>query len=152
MARGRRPRRGYAVKQARLQTAARWLVGLLFLAAALPKLAAPQDLALAIFRYHLVPDALINLAALVLPWIELVAAVMLLLATPPWRKTAAVLLAGLLLLFTAGMAISLARGLDITCGCFTLKPGLGQMGMWSILRNLVLLALTLWTGWSKPAS
>jgi hypothetical protein len=139
------------VKQFRVQLVVRWIVGLLFLVAALPKLSAPQELALAVFRYHLLPDALINLTALVLPWIELVAAVTLLLAAPSWRKAAALLLTGLLIVFTAAIAISLARGLDITCGCFTLKPGLGQVGAWSIMRNLMLLPLTLWAGWSKPA-
>jgi len=130
----------------RVQTVVRWSLSLLFLVAAAPKLAAPQELALAIFRYHLLPANLINLSALVLPWVELVAAATLLLAAPAWRKAAAVLLALLLAVFTTAIAMSLARGLDITCGCFTLKPGIGQMGAWSITRNLALLVLTLWVG------
>ena len=140
------------MKPARAQTAVRWIIGLFFLAAALPKFAAPHELALAIFRYHLLPDDLINLAALVLPWVELVAAVTLLLAVSSWRKAAALLLAGLLVVFTAAIAISLVRGLDITCGCFTLKPGRGHIGAWSIARNLVLLALTLWAVWNRSSS
>ncbi|TAN37277.1 MAG: DoxX family protein [Verrucomicrobia bacterium] len=138
------------MKKSHIQTTVRWIVGLFFLAVALPKLAAPLELALAIFRYHLLPDALINLTALVLPWVELVAAVTLLLAPSSWRKAATVLLAGLLLVFTAAIAISLARGLDISCGCFTLKPGLGHIGAWSIIRNLTLLTMTIWAVWNRP--
>ena len=123
-----------------LTTCSRWAVGLLFLAASLPKLAAPPDLALAIFRYHLLPLALVNAAAILLPWLELTAAVALLLA-PAYRRAAALLLAGLLTVFTAAIAISLYRGLDIACGCFTLQPGAGRAGAWSLARNGLLLAL-----------
>ena len=125
----------------------RWLVGLLFMAAAIPKIAAPQDFALTIFRYHLLSDNLINLVALWLPWVEVTAAITLLLAATLWRQAAASLLAGLLVLFTLFILISLARGLDITCGCFTLKPGLGRIGAWSVARNIILFILLLWAAW-----
>ena len=131
----------------RAQWIARWVIGVLLLAAALPKLAAPQEFALAVFRYHLLPNELINLAALVLPWLELVMAVALLLPAPAWHPAAAVLVVGLLFVFTGAIAISLARGLDIDCGCFTLKPGMGHIGAWNMGRNLVLSAVTLWAVW-----
>ena len=124
--------------------------GLFFLAAALPKFAAPHELALAIFRYHLLPDSLINTAALLLPWLELCAALALL--HPAWRPAGALWLAGLLSLSTAAIALSLARGLDIDCGCFTLQPGRSHISLWNLARNIALIALTLWAGWSKPAS
>ena len=131
----------------RTQGIIRWLVGLLFIAAAIPKIAAPQDFALTIFRYHLLSDNLINLGALWLPWVEVTAAITFLLAASLWRQTAAALLAILLVLFTIVIIISLARGLDITCGCFTLKPGLGRIGAWSIARNIMLFVLMLWAVW-----
>ena len=118
----------------------RWIVGLFFLAASLPKLAAPQDLALAIFRYHLLPHGLVNAAAILLPWLELTAAAALLLA-PAYRRAAALLLLGLLAAFTAAIALDLHRGLDIACGCFSLKPGVGRASAWSLARNAALMTL-----------
>ncbi|MCX6996385.1 MAG: DoxX family protein [Kiritimatiellaeota bacterium] len=130
-----------------LSPLSRWIVGLVFLAACLPKLAAPQALALAIFRYHLLPHGMVNAAAILLPWLELTAAVALLLA-PAYRRAAARLLLGLLAAFTAAIALDLHRGLDIACGCFSLAPGVGRAGAGSLLRNAVLMtlaALAIWT-------
>ncbi len=126
-----------------------FLVGL-FIVAGLPKLLAPHDFALVVFRFHLMPDAVINLIALWLPWIEILAAIALLF--PTWRSAGVLLLSALLLLSTAAIIIGLARGLDIDCGCFTLKPGASHIGLWTIFRNLALLTLTLWAGRSTPAS
>jgi len=135
--------------KARLNWVLRLLLAALFVCAGLPKLIAPQEFALIVFRYHLLPDSLINMAALLLPWLEIVAALALLL--PAWRRSGALWLAGLLGLATAAIAISLARGLDIDCGCFTLTPGHSPISLWLIARNLTLIALTVWAGWSKPA-
>lgn len=133
-----------------LQAAARIFLLGLFVYAGLPKLIEPQAFALVIFRFHLLPDAVINFVALLLPWLELVGATALLL--PTWRRAGALILATMLILATAAIAISLVRGLDIDCGCFTLKPGASHIGLWNITRNLMLLALTLWAGRSTPAS
>ena len=134
---------------ARLQLAARLFLAALFLYAGLPKIIAPQEFALVVFRYHLLPDSLINSVALLLPWLEIFAALALLL--PAWRRAGAFWIVVMLAISTVAVAISLARGLDIDCGCFTLKPGASHIGLWNIFRNLALLALTLWASWSKPA-
>ena len=135
--------------KARLLWVLRLLLATLFVCAGLPKLFDPQSFALVVFRYHLLPDSLINLAALLLPWLEIVAALALL--QPAWRRPGALWLVGLLGLATAAIAISLARGLDIDCGCFTLTPGHSPISLWLIVRNFMLIALTVWAGWSKPA-
>ena len=133
----------------RWQLTARLGLCALFVVAGLPKLIAPQDFALVVFRYHLLPAALVNSVALLLPWLEIFAAAALLL--PAWRPAGALALVTMLSLATAAIAISLVRGLDIDCGCFTLKPGASHIGAGNLVRNLALLALTLWAGWSKPA-
>ena len=135
---------------ARLPLFALWFLAGLFIIAGLPKIIAPQDFALVVFRYHLLPDNLINTTALLLPWLEVFAAAALL--HPAWRPAGTLWLTGLLSLSTAAIAISLARGLDIDCGCFTLQPGRSHIGLWNLARNVALIALTLWAGWSKPAS
>jgi len=133
----------------RLQLVARFFLAALFIYAGLPKILAPQDFALVVFRFHLLPDDMINTVALLLPWLEIFAALALLL--PAWRRAGTLWLVIMLGIATAALAISLARGLDIDCGCFTLQPGRSHIGWWSLVRNALLSALTLWAGWSKPA-
>jgi uncharacterized membrane protein YphA (DoxX/SURF4 family) len=135
--------------KARLQFAARIFLAGLFIYAGLPKILAPEAFALVVFRFHLLPDVLINVVALLLPWLEICAGLALLL--PAWRRAGAAWLAGLLGAATAALALGLARGLDIDCGCFTLQPGRSHIGLWSLLRNALLITLTLWAGWGKPA-
>ncbi len=134
---------------ARLQLVARIFLAALFIYAGLPKILAPQAFALVVFRFHLLPDDLINTVALLLPWLEIFAAFALLL--PSWRRAGMLWLTIMLGIATAALAISLVRGLDIDCGCFTLQPGRSHIGWWSLARNAALIALTLWAGWSKPA-
>ena len=134
----------------RLQLTARLFLLLLFVIAGVPKLLVPQEFALIIFRYHLLPGELINVFALLLPWLEIIGALALLF--PGWRPAGALVLTTMLAIATAAIAISLVRGLDIDCGCFTLQPGASHIGAWTLFRNLALLTLTLWAGRSTPAS
>lgn len=115
---------------------ARLLLAGVFLAAALPKLLEPAAFAEAITKYQAFPDAAVNLIATVVPALELVGALALL---TPWRRGAALLFAGLLLGFTVLLAVSLARGLDLSCGCFGTSSE--PVSPLHLLRNLGLLAL-----------
>ncbi len=115
---------------------ARLVLAGVFLAAAAPKLIDPAAFAEAIAKYQAFPDAAVNLLATVVPALELVGALALL---TPWRRGGALLLAGLLLGFTVLLSVSLARGLDLSCGCFgsTSEP----VSPLHLLRNAGLLAL-----------
>ncbi len=121
---------------------ARLVLAGVFLAAAAPKLADPAGFAAAIANYRAFPDALVNLVATIVPALELVAAIALL---TPWRRGGALLLGALLLGFTALLAISLGRGIDVACGCFGGAAELAGAGdpvsPLHLLRNLGLLAL-----------
>lgn len=129
--------------KARLQTLMRLALAAIFVAAALPKIGAPRDFALALFRYRLLPDGAINAAALTLPWLELIAALALL--QPRWRTAGAAWLLALLGAATAGLAAALIRGLEIDCGCFSLRPGGSPVTLWSLARNAILLAAIAWS-------
>ena len=111
-------------------------LGVVFIAAALPKISDPRAFALAVFRYRLLPGPLVYPVALILPWAECFAGLSLVFL-PAWRRAAAVLAAGLLVLFVAAQGAALLRGLDIACGCF----GAGDLvGLPTLLRTLLLLA------------
>lgn len=95
----------------------RLFLGLIFLTSSLPKLAAPGDFRRALRNYQLLPLGLVRPVATWLPRVELALALALLvgIATP----LMAMLTAAALLVFSGAVAINLARGRKIECGCFS---------------------------------
>lgn len=112
-----------------------------FLWAAWGKIAAPDAFALAVYRYRILPLWAVNAFALWLPWIEVLAALALLVPGRRWRAAGAALAAGMLAAFTAAYAAALARGLSIACGCFTLRADAAAGGWTTLARNAALFAL-----------
>jgi hypothetical protein len=92
-------------------------------------------------NYRLAPTWMEKPLAYLLPIIECGAAAGLLIAST--RAAAASVLLGLLIIFTAAIAINLARGrANIDCGCF--GPALRQeLSGWLLSRNLLLMLLAL---------
>lgn len=91
-------------------------LGVIFIVAALPKIADPPSFAHMLYNYRIVPGSLLNLFALALPWFELLLGVALVLGL--WRRTAALLVGALLVAFILGIGWNLLRGNSIDCGCF----------------------------------
>lgn len=121
-------------------------VGAVFLVAAVNKVSHPADFALSVFRYHLLPGALVNSAALLLTWLEMVCAVCVLFI-PKMRQPALLILLLLLLGFTGAIVLNILRGTSVACGCFSTSPFARPLGWWNVFRNgcLILLALAgLW--------
>lgn len=115
------------------------------------KLLQPADFALAVYRFHLLPDAWVNPVALVLPWLEIVVAGCLLFI-PKFRGTALWMTILLLLLFTVAIAVNLISGTAFGCGCFSASPAANPMSWLSIVRNAALMALAacaLWSGQTR---
>lgn len=119
---------------------ARTILGFVFVYAAISKAAEPESFAIAIANYKLLPDFLINISAIILPWIELCAGLLLLFGISVKENSA--ILSGLLIIFIAAIFISLLRGLDIECGCFGTVNG-SKVGMIKIIENAGLLILGL---------
>ena len=83
-----------------------------------------------------------NLLAVSLPWLELIAGV--LLVTGVWRREAAVVSAAMLVVFVAAVGSTLVRGIDIeNCGCFAVDES-GRAAGWKLIAgDLALLAAAL---------
>ncbi len=94
-------------------------LGLFFVVAALPKIGDPPSFAHMILNYRIVPGPILNAMALGMPWLELLAGLAVILGI--WRRTATVLIGGMLLVFITAIGINLARGNPIDCGCFDVK-------------------------------
>ncbi|HXI11672.1 MAG TPA: MauE/DoxX family redox-associated membrane protein [Thermoanaerobaculia bacterium] len=91
-------------------------LGVIFILAALPKIVDPPSFAHMIYNYRLVPGALLNPIALVLPWLELLCGLGLVLGI--WKGTCRTIVGLMLVAFIIAIAINLARGNAIDCGCF----------------------------------
>ncbi|MEI7706239.1 MAG: MauE/DoxX family redox-associated membrane protein [Deltaproteobacteria bacterium] len=131
----------------RLALAARIALAGLFLWAAGTKVPDMAAYAESVANYRIVPAVLVPTIAALLVGVESVAALALLVR--PWARSAALLLALLLAVFTIGLTSALARGIDLACGCF---GGSDQATWWTVLRDLVLLALALGVAASSPPS
>ncbi len=118
----------------------RLAVGGVFLFASLDKLLHPAAFAKAVDHYHLVPYPLLHPFAHGLPVLEAIIGLALVLGIA--RRGAALLAAVLTVVFMIAIASALARGLDISCGCFNTDGG-HAVGLSLLVRDLVLLALCL---------
>lgn len=112
-------------------------LGLAFLAAGAAKIYDPHAFAVSIARLGIVPMALVGPAAILLPWIEVVAAAALFV--PRYRRPAAQLLLGLLILFTAILGIGLLQGTAASCGCFGSSDLAINRPGYALVRNLGLM-------------
>ena len=64
-----------------IELAARWILGLTFIYASAYKIVSPADFAKIVYGYGLFPAGLINLIAIIIPFLELVGGLALLLGT-----------------------------------------------------------------------
>lgn len=114
------------IKNRTLLVLFRIVLGGLFVYAGVAKTLDPLDFAQNIRNYRLVGQELSFIAAVVLPWLEILAG--LALAAGVWTRASSLLISGLLVFFIALTVVTIVRGLDVDCGCFAAlsrKAGLG---------------------------
>jgi uncharacterized membrane protein YphA (DoxX/SURF4 family) len=95
----------------------RLALGGLFIYASFDKMIHPLPFAQIVHHYRLMPPYVINIWAVILPWIEAIAGICLILGYR--AKGANLILGGLLAMFIAVLAITAARGINVSCGCFS---------------------------------
>jgi len=100
-----------------LQFAVRIIMGGLFIYAGLGKILTPLEFAASIYNYKLLPEMMIGLAAVTIPWVEFLSGTALLIGIK--IKGASLSISTLLIVFISILIISAARGLDVDCGCFS---------------------------------
>ena len=110
-------------------------LGLVFIAASLDKIQNPQLFADNIANYRAIPYPLINPIAVTLPWVEFVAGSLLVMGI--WSRANALILSGMLVLFSLAILQALLRNLDISCGCFSTDPEAHKMTRWTLYLNLI---------------
>ena len=95
----------------------RVILGGIFIYAAAGKILYPAEFSEAITNYQLVPVMSTNLVAIILPWVELVAGLLLLNGFRTQSGNSIIFF--LVCMFSFGAVFAVVRGLDINCGCFT---------------------------------
>jgi uncharacterized membrane protein YphA (DoxX/SURF4 family) len=120
-----------------LQVLARLVLGGIFIYASIDKIVQPLEFAKIIKNYQILPGFLITLPALVLPWLELLAGVLLVAGI--WTRSAAWLLSLLLLAFILALGVNAFRGIDVSCGCFSTSAADTENAWVLIGRDLLIL-------------
>jgi len=121
-----------------LSFALRLYLGCFFIYASLSKIPHPAQFAEAIANYRLVPYMVLNLGAVMLPWIELVAGLFLIIGFK--SKTSAVVIGLLLIMFEVMILINIYHGAPITCGCYDTAGE--PIGWQKTLKNGLLLVFS----------
>lgn len=124
-----------------LYHAARVVMAGVFIYASIDKIIHPALFAEVVYNYQVLPGYLVNLTALILPWLELILGFCLLINR--WMSGSSALAAGLMTLFVGLTLFNLARGLDISCGCFSVAPDEGPITSLTLVRDILFLIFSL---------
>ena len=100
---------------------------IIFIYASIDKIIDPLKFSDAIDNYHITPVQMNNLAALVVPWIELVAGVFLILGIYVRGSSTIIIL--LLIWFIFILTQALVRGINVNCGCFNLTEQVNDVNL-----------------------
>jgi hypothetical protein len=120
--------------------ASRIFIGGMFIYTGIIHLLDPAGLARAITNYQLLPFFSINIFAIILPFAELLAGTAILINR--LERGGSLITSLMLATFTVAIAISLIRGLDISCGCFSTSPDAEKISWLYMIRDIVLLAVS----------
>ncbi|KAA3633857.1 MAG: DoxX family membrane protein [Calditrichaeota bacterium] len=119
----------------------RLLVGSIFIYASYYKIIEPVSFAKSIWYYHLVPGSLINLVALILPWLELICGLALIFGIQ--YRGAVLWMNVMTIIFMIALTTAVVRGISIDCGCFKAAQATESSAMDALIRDVGLLILTL---------
>ena len=138
----------------------RLILGAFFVYASLDKIWSPAAFAKIVYQWQVVGPVPSNLVAVTLPWVELLAGLLLLAGV--WKREAALVVALMLVVFLVAAGSVMARGIDVeNCGCVSLaktEPASAFPPAWTkgvgwflVARNLVLLGAALALAAPGPA-
>ncbi len=112
---------------------ARIILGMVFIYASYDKILHPAAFAKVIYNYQILPGELVNLSAIFLPWLELTIGSLLIIGV--WLPGSVFISNILLIIFFSALMYNKARGLDISCGCFSTGEGEAPESNLYLLRD-----------------
>lgn len=114
-----------------------------FFAAAWHKILYPETFALNVATYQMLPLQYINLTTLVLPWLELVVAVLLVVG---WlARPSALATIGMLVVFMFAIYYALDQDLMLgACGCFASEEAAHELNWETFYRDVYFMAMAVY--------
>ena len=113
----------------------RLVIGIMLIYASYYKVIEPASFAKSSWYYHMVPGSLINLMALILPWLELICGLGLILGI--FYDGSKVWATLMMVMFIIALSSTIVRGIDIDCGCFKASAGATGSAWKSLVFDLV---------------
>jgi uncharacterized membrane protein YphA (DoxX/SURF4 family) len=119
--------------------------GAVFILAAVGKIADPGSFADTIYNYQVLPESLVNITAVFLPWLEVLCGLALIAGF--YTRGASFLLTGLTIVFMVALTYNISRGLNVDCGCFSVLDKGSSSMQDALIRDVFLLAAGAFVFW-----
>ncbi len=119
----------------------RVFLGGVFVYASLDKVVNPEAFANIVNNYQVLPGALVNLMALILPWLELICGLCLIVGIAVRPSAAWVGL--MIVMFIIAVSLALSKNININCGCFSTSDHARSLGLNLLLEDIGLLILAI---------
>ncbi len=127
----------------------RLAVGVTFIYASFYKIIDPGSFAKSIWYYHILPGQVINLTAVILPWVEMLCGLGLILGVT--YRGSVTLVGVMTIVFIVAIASAIARGIDLDCGCFKAAKSSSSSTWKSLWFDVGLLILLVQMYFSRSA-
>jgi uncharacterized membrane protein YphA (DoxX/SURF4 family) len=127
----------------------RLVVGVTFIYASFYKIVDPGSFAKSIWYYHILPGGLINLTAIILPWVEMLCGLSLILGVT--YRGSVILVSLMTIVFVVAIASAITRGIDLDCGCFKAAKSSSSSAWQSLWFDVGLLLLLAQLYFSRSA-
>ncbi|WP_020588628.1 MauE/DoxX family redox-associated membrane protein [Desulfobacter curvatus] len=121
-----------------IEWALRLFLGGTFIFASWHKILSPDQFATILYGYAVFPHQIINVLAIVMPFVELVCGITLI--TGILKRPGLLLINAMLVGFIFLIGFNLIRGHEFDCGCFSLGETKGiWSSVWLLVRDFVML-------------
>jgi uncharacterized membrane protein YphA (DoxX/SURF4 family) len=122
-----------------------WVVrvglGVLFIWASADKILNPTAFAKIVNNYQILPGEVINVFAIILPWLEFICG--LALVAGVFVRPASAWIGWMLVVFLVAVSVALLRGININCGCFSTSSHARTLGVTLLLQDFGILIMAI---------